>query len=274
MLSPSFVQGAKGRLFIQQFLPQSQSPSETVFLLLPPFAEELNKSRRMLALMGRALAEQGMAGVLPDLYGTGDSGGDFSDADWQTWQSDLTCSAQILLDQGAQRIVLIGLRMGCLLAAEWLKRSELAVERLIFWQPVLSGQQLVNQFLRLRLAASMMSGQQRETMADLRQILSQQGELEVAGYTLSQSLIESLDQLRLETLMNACEVPVHWIEVQSKPDLALPLPVQKLRQQWADHAMNVHCESVVGEAFWSTQEIAEVPPLIEITRQIVCPADA
>src|SRR5262245_21600498 len=58
-------------------------------LLLPPFAEELNKTRRMCARFARRLAGHGWRVVRVDLYGCGDSAGEFRDATWSQWISDL-----------------------------------------------------------------------------------------------------------------------------------------------------------------------------------------
>ena len=49
-------------------------------LYIHPFAEEMNKSRRMAALQARALAKAGYAVLQLDLLGCGDSSGDFGDA--------------------------------------------------------------------------------------------------------------------------------------------------------------------------------------------------
>ena len=54
--------------------------------MVPPFAEEMNKCRPMVTEVALGLAESGIASIVPDLYGTGDSGGDFSEGDWETWQ--------------------------------------------------------------------------------------------------------------------------------------------------------------------------------------------
>ena len=58
-------------------------------LYLHPFAEEMNKSRRMAALACRALAEAGHAVLQIDLRGCGDSSADFGDASWGDWQDDV-----------------------------------------------------------------------------------------------------------------------------------------------------------------------------------------
>jgi len=45
-----------------------------------PFAEEMNKARRMAALQARAMSAAGYAVLCLDLHGCGDSAGDFADA--------------------------------------------------------------------------------------------------------------------------------------------------------------------------------------------------
>src|SRR3546814_1526626 len=49
---------------------------------------EMNRSRRMAALQARALAALGIDVLLLDLFGTGDSAGDFRDARWEIWRED------------------------------------------------------------------------------------------------------------------------------------------------------------------------------------------
>ena len=58
-------------------------------LYIHPFTEEMNKSRRMAALQSRALARAGYDVLQIDLLGCGDSSGDFGDATWQEWVSDV-----------------------------------------------------------------------------------------------------------------------------------------------------------------------------------------
>lgn len=267
MLKPSYLTGEKGRLFVQQFLPDSKA-SSVAALLVPPFAEELNKSRRMLALLGQSLSQSGISVALPDLYGTGDSGGDFADADWDVWKQDLGRVTDMLRDAGAQRIVMIGLRMGCLLAADAWRHHQLPIQQMIFWQPILSGKQMMNQFLRLRVALGMMSGRP-ERVSDLRQQAQEQGGVEIAGYYLSQSLMQSLDQLEMSALLNEGPLPLHWFEVQSRADQSLPIPVQKLQKTLRSKGFDLTADEIVGDAFWTTQEITKLPELIRHSTQSV-----
>ena len=54
-----------------------------------PFAEEMNKSRRMVALQASALADAGYAVLQLDLDGCGDDSSGFADASWEGWCSDV-----------------------------------------------------------------------------------------------------------------------------------------------------------------------------------------
>ena len=104
-------------------------------IYLHPFAEEMNKSRRMAALQSRALAAAGYDVLQIDLLGCGDSSGDFSDATWQGWKDDVVLAYNWLRTQSNAPLTLWGLRAGCLLAAN--AAGDLPESRnFIFWQPI------------------------------------------------------------------------------------------------------------------------------------------
>ena len=86
-------------------------------LLLPPFAEEMNMSRRMTYLTGRALAAAGYGCLTLDLTGTGESSGEFAEARWEIWQDDARTAAAWLAKKTGQTPLFLGLRAGALLAA-------------------------------------------------------------------------------------------------------------------------------------------------------------
>src|SRR5438046_9873063 len=82
-----------------------------------PFAEEMNKSRRVAALQSRAFAQAGFEVLQVDLLGCGDSSGDFGDATWNDWVRDVI-EASRWMRQRAHPLWFWGLRAGCLLATE------------------------------------------------------------------------------------------------------------------------------------------------------------
>ena len=101
---PLFLEGAQGRLFALSYHPAQLQTHRHGVLIVPPFAEEMNKSRRMLSQQARLLAEDGYLTLLLDLYGTGESDGEFSDASWAGWCEDLMCGYRWLREHGVDSV--------------------------------------------------------------------------------------------------------------------------------------------------------------------------
>lgn len=271
MRAPLYVDGGAGRCFAMLFSPGDR-PAALGCLFVPPFAEEMNKSRRMAALLGAALADAGVPTLIPDLWGTGDSGGDFADARWEIWQADLQAAAGLLRDQGVGSVALVALRFGALLALDVLDRLPLPVSRLVLWQPVVSGSQYLTQFLRLRVASALAEGG-GATVRAVRDELERAGSVEIGGYELPLALARAMEGARLDAAGPAIRCPVDWLDVSSDPDRPLAPPVREAVDGWRRAGVAVAVERVRGDAFWATQEITEVPDLVAATvRLLTAPA--
>ena len=257
---PGFLQGSLGPLFILYYPPAPTIPPRGSILYIHPFAEEMNKSRRMAALQARRFAAAGFGVLQPDLYGCGDSGGDFAAARWALWQADLRLCVDWLLARSPTPLHVWGLRLGCLLAAELARQVQAA--GLVLWHPVISGATALTQFLRLRLAAGMLDGTQ-ETLARLRAELAAGRAVEVVGYELHPELATALEQARL--LAPAAGTRVNWFELVATPEWGLASSSQQLLAQWRSAGVSVSAQTVVGEPFWSTHQISCVPALLEAT---------
>jgi exosortase A-associated hydrolase 2 len=195
MIVAEFIPSAAGRIFVLLRRPIEIGDRGCV-LFVPPFGEEMNKSRRQITLTAERLVNRGFSVLTVDLYGTGDSEGDFSEATWDVWKADIANVVRWCETAGPSVDSLVGVRLGCALAGESLRDGGLAVQRTVFWQPVDTGRQYISQFLRLRVAASMMSATP-ETVDELRARLAQRSTVEVAGYCLSPTLWEQIE--RVET---------------------------------------------------------------------------
>ena len=78
-LETFFLPGSAGQLFCVYRGPaDAMQPPETGVLYVPPFADEMNKARRQAAVQSHALALQGYGVLSVDLFGTGDSEGEFA----------------------------------------------------------------------------------------------------------------------------------------------------------------------------------------------------
>ena len=156
---PLFIDGAEGPLFVVYHRPADTGSSrcDSAVLYLPPFAEEMNRSRRMASLLARTLADEGFGVLILDPFGTGDSAGNFKDASWDTWCDDARAACLWLAGQGYQKISLVGLRLGACLALETACAEDLRdlLAQIVLWQPVSNGETFLNQFLRIRVAAGL-----------------------------------------------------------------------------------------------------------------------
>jgi exosortase A-associated hydrolase 2 len=241
-------------------------------LYIHPFAEEMNKSRRMAALQSRALAQAGFAVLQIDLLGCGDSSGDFGDATWERWINDVLVSYQWLLNKyaadsskGVAPLWLWGLRAGCLLAVDAAKQID-ELCNFLFWQPPASGKPLLQQFLRLKVAGDMLTGQSKGVMEGMRQQLASGSPVEIAGYMIAPGLANGLERAALTPLaINGRAPHVEWFELSTREDASLSPISAKTVDTWLQAGCRINIHLVNGPAFWQTADIEDAPLLIAAT---------
>ena len=260
-------------LFYPAECDASGGAARGLVLYIHPFAEEMNKARRMAALQARALAQAGYAVLQMDLLGCGDSSGDFGDASWQSWVSDVVQGCHWLrkqsntpsADTGQLPLWLWGLRAGCLLAVEAARQLG-APSNFLFWQPPAAGKPLLQQFLRLKVAGELLGGQAKGVMEGMREQLANGSPVEIAGYLLSPGLASGLEQAAL--LPPADQGPtqrLEWFELSTREDAGLSPISAKTIAQWQQAGYRVGSHIVRGPAFWQTTEIEDAPALITAT---------
>lgn len=259
-----FLPTERGDLLATAWLP-TQGPVREWLLVAPPFAEELNKSRRMLALLGQQAAATGRGVLLVDLAGTGDSWGDFRDARYDGWLDDLATAAHWAQGQGGTVTAVAGLRCGALLAMELASRLP-TVQHLLLWQPALSGSDVLTQFLRLRTAAGLTgAGNAKDTQESLRARLTQGETLEIAGYELAPELYAELQGRQLVSLVPDRRIRIDWFHLVRQPDAPVPEAIAMAAGTLAARGAAVQTHAVQGDAFWSTTEIAVCDRLLAQT---------
>jgi exosortase A-associated hydrolase 2 len=272
-LEPVFLDGPAGRLFAVYHAPAPGTAAGSAVLYIPPFAEEMNRSRRMAALQARALAAAGFGALLLDLYGTGDSAGEFRDARWATWLGDVRAASTWLERRLDRPVQLLGLRLGGLLAVSAAAAEPERFRRLILWQPVVDGRTMLTQFLRVRIAASLTESTSRETTEALRAELSAGRTLEVAGYEVAAELGAALDAVRLDRLVPPKVAVIDWLDVTATSDAELPPARRQMAEGWRTAGATVSIVGVAGEPFWTTQEVTLAPDLLAATLRVLatCP---
>lgn len=249
--------------------PAQGSVKRGQVLYLHPFAEEMNKSRRMAALLSRALAGCGFEVLQIDLLGCGDSAGDFGDATWSAWVNDALMGVRWLQSQpDTAPLWLCGLRAGCLVASEALGRLGTPAN-LLLMQPPASGKPLLQQFLRLKLAADMAEGPNKGAMAELRAAIARGEALEIAGYRLAAVLASGLEAATLTPPETEQPGRLIWLELNANVDAEWTLVSSQTQQRWQDAGWQVNAQQLTGPTFWLTTEIEEAPNLLDAALRLI-----
>ena len=244
--------------------PAIGNVTRAAVLYIHPFAEELNKSRRMASLQARQLAAKGFSVLQIDLHGCGDSSGDFADATAQSWFEDISVAWDWLVTHSHESVLLWGLRLGATLALDFSRAKNRQPAGFLLWQPVLNGENYMSQLLRLRVASDMLEGIKGGGVRELRESLVQKKHLDIAGYRLNSDLVDYIDTMRLSDL-TPLGIPVCWIDVIADKGLALSPLTAQLSEKWRQANASVAFHTAVGPAFWATQEITDCPDLVEQT---------
>ncbi|MEH6648944.1 MAG: CocE/NonD family hydrolase [Motiliproteus sp.] len=253
-----FLNASQGHLYLACFGKLADSH---VWLYLPPFAEEMNLSRAVVSHQARSFADRGEAVVCLDYYGTGDSEGELDQTNADLWLQDVCDTLAWIREQGAASVSLWGLRFGGLMALRFIAENpDSAIEKLLLWKPLLDGKLLMGQFFRLKqVSESMKGGAKVNWMARVAQ-----GEtVEVAGYPIAPSMLQSLVDMKLNKLVLEHPPTTTWLEAGANKIAA---SVEAVSPIWAGHKLDLqHC---LAPAFWQNPDCYQAPELWDQSLQM------
>ena len=267
---PFFLATGSGKRFCL-FHPAQGNFVRGCVLYLHPFAEELNCTRRVAAQQARALAQAGYGVLQMDLSGCGDSEGHFVDATWEAWLQDARQAHHWLREHASGPLWLWGMRAGALLATAL--ANDLGEPcHLLLWQPAVSGQQQLQQFLRLHTASQWL-GTGKASGQTPAQMLDNGQPADIAGYTLSPALARGLAAARLEPPRSSPGQLV-WLELSAQVEPALSPASEKQLAVWRDAGWAVSAQALSGPLFWQTVGTDDAPALVEATLDALAKAAA
>lgn len=263
-VDPFFITTQSGDLFVSRFFARGTNPDEYL-LIVPPFAEEMNKCRRMMTLIAHRLAAQNLGILIIDLSGTGESWGDFGDARYDRWLDDLTAAHDWIVAQDARLTSVLGIRFGALPALQFARDCE-SCRTVLLWQPAVSGKIVMSQFLRLRVAANMMTKDgSGENIASLMAAFADGESVEIAGYEVSAELFRSINKLKLTQLAPRDGQHIAWFQVAVMDDSAITPANQRAIDQLTQQGVEIDTRCLRGDAFWSATEITTCDALLDAT---------
>ncbi len=208
-------------------------------VMCPPLAEEKKTSYRMFYEQAEAIAAKGISVLRFDYFGTGDSPGGFEENSLDTWSDDIRAASEFMLSEtGAEKLCLIGLRLGGTLALTC------RCDHLVLWQPIMD--------VRTYLKANAQRQHIRHKLIDG----DSEGvpRMEIDGYPLSEGLIRSMEGIKPVIDHRHCLlVQISYTEKVSAE--YLPYHEQS----------GVEFKALRMEPFWSRIGRVDTNPLINLT---------
>lgn len=290
-LLPEFIDGFDhGRRFGLWILPGRGARQVGSVLVVQPFGDEANLSRRVIVAQAMRLAQQGWTTLVLDLYGTGDSDGQTHEATLGDWRADLLRASRLARERAPGRHVVWGVRLGALLAAELALALDQVADGYVFWQAPASGAAALDTLLKLaqvgavarEKAASDAGRGARGSTTDATAAGAEDpvaGFVDLGGYRLARSLVADLSALKMQVAplgTGGAGCPVLFLGVQRNAGAGLPAPklLSELTQRWLSAGYLAALRVAAGEPFWSSMEPSTPLAAFEATEEFLLELDA
>jgi len=242
-----YINGNSGSLFCtvsSAEKPRLANIDHTV-LIIPPFLEEMNRSRRLMACIRREIARQGASALLVDLFGTGDSSGDLADVCWHDWTADTRSVVEQLFAANASAVSLIGIRSGCLLANDLFTHfTTRKFRNVVYIAPEKSGKKVLRQWMRTSIVKQRLAEIDVGSATELWHKIGEGADLNYAGYRITSSLSSGLRAVELldnfPPCTSACKLAfISQLNAEEKPCVDA--------NGWENH-------NIYSQRFWMQEE--------------------
>ncbi|MBK9607646.1 MAG: alpha/beta hydrolase [Betaproteobacteria bacterium] len=236
------------QLFGMYHPPTGSANGRYCVVLCNPFGQEVIRSHRLLKVLGDRLSRAGFPVLRFDYFGTGDSDGDDTEGDLETWVEDLLrANDEVTRRSGCGASAWFGLRLGATIVALAAAKVPVAPRRLVLWDPVVDGTAYLRELQKAHAAALLIDSPSGLEIGDAstgneqfacdgpealgfpltRTLRRQIGDLSAASWaacqTASVSLIGNTDNPELSTvakLLRQAGTTVEMRQIESRIDWA------------------------------------------------------
>jgi exosortase A-associated hydrolase 2 len=192
---PQFLGQGADRLFT--FLHAAAGTPRATLVFCHALAEEKLWSHRVYVTFARELARAGYAVLRFDTRGEGDSGLEFEESTIESRVADTLRAVEAAQAQSGAPVVLVGHRLGAMIASLAAQRAPAGVRALALWDPVTDGEDYLGQMLRSNLATQMATqGKVTRTREVLTRAILEGETVIVDGYGLSPAFCRELTPLK------------------------------------------------------------------------------
>lgn len=193
-MNPIYFGNGRRRLFGIYKSARVGSANTRAVVLCHPWGSEYVHAHRSMRQLAIKLTVAGFHCLRFDYFGTGDSAGDTTEGDLKGWEADIESAIEELQETtGGAEVSLVGLRLGATLAAFVAAKQRGAIETLVLWDPVVSGEEYLQ---GLHVASALMPRRQPAARP-----AESGGGHEILGFPLPASLAREFQAIDLSALL-------------------------------------------------------------------------
>jgi uncharacterized protein len=218
---PLFFSSASQALYGAFCAPDPGNRQDRVLVFCHSLGIEHMVTQRMEVLGARAAAKAGFAAFRYDSRAHGDSAGDAKDLTFTDLVDDACTAADYARKlSGASKLIWVGIRFGCLIAAAAMTRRDDAAA-LALWEPLHQGEEYFRSAIRAMLFCQVAQGKRSvATIDEMLRRLDADGVLPIVGTYLYSALSRSARDVDLGRLLLTWTGHTFIGQVQRRPSLS------------------------------------------------------